>query len=492
MLLLKNKYVESFTSTNVIKITFCLFFAVFVGIVSGFGSPFLLLTGGITCIAFFLAPLSYFLKWTATQSVLFIILSLFFGLEIIHKVFGVPLYGYWQAFVLAIGILGIPSLWIIISKSSILKISTLSFFGFFIIAAISTANSGRANISAVGYQILSDLKLPLALGFGIYIFSKLNTSRAIDRTISIIIPISVAALILQWVFPSAYLAIFRESKIPVEAMGIMPSPGLSIFNHPSILAATSAALALYVIAKCINQEEHKKRPWVSGAALIILLLASNQRQEIFAFSIAATLIFAFSDNTKIITRISTSLFFLFIVLILFIIVFEDTFIRESTSWGLSSYQSITHPRAELYDGAIAIAEKYFPLGSGLGTFGGVGSSKYDLSLPYEMGLGNSWWWKEKEAYLLDTYWPNSLAETGFIGALLLLAHYLLLAFYSFQQAWNSESNQEKMLWLCAGSSFLWILLNTPTSPGFQEMRLLFFPSIFFGIAVNFKKKSDIK
>ena len=36
------------------------------------------------------------------------------------------------------------------------------------------------------------------------------------------------------------------------------------------------------------------------------------------------------------------------------------------TWGGNRYAAITHPRANLYDGAFNIAEDYFPLGSGLG------------------------------------------------------------------------------------------------------------------------------
>jgi hypothetical protein len=142
----------------------------------------------------------------------------------------------------------------------------------------------------------------------------------------------------------------------------------------------------------------------------------------------------------------------------------------------------------LYAGALQIADTYFPLGSGLGTFGGAGAANYDLSMFYKLGFGNYWWFR-KEDFLLDTYWPNSLAEAGYIGALLLLLHYLLLLVHAVRRALVSQSPHVKSAWLSAAGTVAWVLTVSPTSPGFQEMRLIFFPALMFGIAKATENKA---
>lgn len=459
------------------------------GIVAGLGNVLLWVILGTGCLGFVLIASAWFYGWSVPQLILSALIGLFFILEIIHKIAGLPLYGYWQAIVLIIGFWGLKGLWEEISSSGVLKLSASMFAGFLVLAIISTLMTPHVTLKAPLYQLISDLKFPLALAFGVYMGSKVNVASAIERTIVVFIPVVMIFLLLQWIAPTIYLAVFRASRIPVEIADIFPSPGLSIFNHPSILAAATATLAIYVFAKWRTYEVQPVRSWAVLSALTFLLIASNQRQEIFAFILAVTGVYIFSSSKNLAGRMFIAAAVCAVLLSLFVFMFGDMFKREEASWGITSSHSATHPRAQLYEGAAFIAKSYFPFGSGLGTYGGVGSSKFDLSVPYKLGFAHNWWWPEKEAYLLDTYWPNSLAESGIFGALLLLLHYLLFGLHAFLKAFRAHSPQARMAWLCAGGSFMWVLFNTPTSPGFQEIRLLFFPALLFGIAAALDRKS---
>lgn len=462
--------------------------AVFLGVIAASGNFFLLAIAGTGSAGLLLLVWALICKWSIPQLTLFVAVLLFFMLEVIHKTLGLALYGYWQAVVLMIGFLGLNKLWSEIKDSTVLRLSALAFAGFLILAILSSLLTSHSTANAALFQLVSDLKFPLALGFGVYIGSKVDVSSAIDRAIVVLIPVAMIFLLLQWVVPNAYLAVFRASQIPAGSAAIFPSPGLSFFNHPSILAATAAVLAIYSFAKWQIYKKQAGYSWASFAALTFLLIASNQRQETFAFILAVTGIYILASKQGMAKRLVFATVASLAVFSMYVFVFGDMFEREASSWGIASLQAATHPRAQLYENALQVAQTYFPLGSGLGTYGGVGSSKYNLSFLYQLGFASNWWWVDKEAYLLDTYWPNSLAESGFVGALLLLLHYLLFALHALLKAYRSQSRRAKMLWLSAAGSFLWVLFTTPTSPGFQEIRLLFFPALMFGIAVNLDRK----
>lgn len=462
--------------------------ASFLGVLAATGSFLLWAFAGTASAGLLLIAWALISKWSIPQVTLFVSVFLFFMLAVIHKILGLPLYGYWQAAVLLIGFLGLNALWREIKDSTVLRVSALAFVAFLLLAILSSLVTPHSTGKAALFQLVSDMKFPLVLGFGVYIASKTNVLSAIDRAIAVFIPVSLALLLLQWVAPSAYLAVFRASRLSAEPAAIFPSPGLSVFYHPSILAATAAVFAIYSFAKWQIYKKQAGYAWASFAALSFLLVASNQRQESFAFILTVIGIYLLAVKKGMAKRALFAIVAALVVLSMYVFVFGEMFEREAASWGIDSFQAATHPRAQLYESAMDIARTYFPLGSGLGTYGGVGASKYDLSLFYQLGFAHNWWWADREAYLLDTYWPNSLAESGFVGALLLLLHYLFFALYAVIKAYKAQSPQAKMLWLSAGGSFLWVLFTTPTSPGFQEIRLLFFPALLFGTAVNFDRK----
>ena len=85
------------------------------------------------------------------------------------------------------------------------------------------------------------------------------------------------------------------------------------------------------------------------------------------------------------------------------------------------------PRILLYATGAEIANARFPLGAGFGRFGGYASALDYSPLYDEYGLSSVYGLSPEEPYfLMDTYWPHIAAETGWVGAALLLAFYLLL------------------------------------------------------------------
>ncbi len=470
-----------------------IFFGLVVGVAAaiGFIIPLFILAGaGVLGILMFVTASAF--RWSIPQMVFMLLFVLYYLYFFIQSKFRLPVFTFWEFAVLITGFWGISRLSAVISQSKLFIMSILAFCGFLLITIISAFVEGNSKPVAAIFQFFSDLKLLLTLGFGLYMASRINIAAIIDRALLPIIIILLFFLLVQWGAPGVYMSIFNVAQLAAESTDILPSPGVSVFLHPSILAAASAALAIYTFTQWRILGKASGSAWLKFLAFVFLLIASNQRQEIFAFLLVIIAVYVLATKQGMGMRLMSSLVIFATLIMIFLVVYEQTFVREASLWGIGSIEAATHPRALLYDGAESIARTYFPLGSGLGTFGGVGSTKYDLSMYYKLGMGQQWWWPEHEDYLLDTYWPNSIAEGGVIGFGLLLLHYVLFSIYLFLKAAKSPSMELRMAWLWAAGSFTWVLFNSPTSPAFQELLLLFFPGLFFGIAVARENKEKMK
>lgn len=462
--------------------------AILLGAVVASGGNAQVAVAGSICVGALLVMLTLTFNSTIPQLLLVVTVSLVFLLPLVHKVSGVILYGYFQAAVMALGVLGLPRLWQTVRGSAALRWSAAAFAGFLLLAAISTFHVSRSILSAALYQIASDIKFPMALTFGLYLASKADAAALLDRAIPVFIAVSVVFILFQWSAPGAYMSAFRGAAPLEPAFLFQLSRATSIFHHSSLLAAVATMLALHCAAKCFVDGRRAGVAWLNCAGLVLLLLVSMQRQEIFAFVLVCAGLYL-AAGRKIGKRMMIAIVLSVAALVVFVALFGKSFSDEALLWGIGSRHAPNHPRAQLYVGALQIAKTYFPFGSGLGTFGGAGAANYDLSMFYKLGFGNYWWFR-KEDFLLDTYWPNSLAEAGYIGALLLFLHYLLFLVHAVRRVLVSQSAQVKSAWLCVAGSFSWVLMVSPTSPGFQEMGLIFLPALMFGIAVAAEKKAS--
>lgn len=78
------------------------------------------------------------------------------------------------------------------------------------------------------------------------------------------------------------------------------------------------------------------------------------------------------------------------------------------------------PRSNLLRYGFKTMIDYFPLGSGLATYGTDAAVKYYSPLYYKYGFANVYGLSPAfPMYAHDTYWPAIFAEFGLIGALLL-------------------------------------------------------------------------
>ncbi|HEY6527195.1 MAG TPA: hypothetical protein VIZ65_00775 [Cellvibrionaceae bacterium] len=435
----------------------------------------------------FLALVLMFTIWYlhgAKSGNLFIYISLvcILGLPFALKLTGIRLFGLWQIALVFGGLLGVP-LFIRHVKDQPWLLASCILFGIYTCwAMLSSMLSGRFNFWAFSFQFISNLKPLLLISFSLFAWDRLSAQKILWSLVDNFIWILLAFIAFEWIFPGAYFSVFGAySGLSNDSNGIFPSRAVGPFEHPSFLASVSSCFAMLTAARAICQPENRLKYSILAVVYTVCLLCSVQRQELVG---AFAAIFAMLFLAK---NIKWSAWHMFAVICSFIIVpclvmlFGGDVYREAGTWGVGTISEISHPRAQQYSAAFSIANTYFPFGSGLGTFGGAGAVRFDLGLYYEMGFGNYWWFG-KQDFLLDTYWPNSIAEGGWIGFTLLLLHYVVLGLYAIKNSRAASNSLSASYWLFAGLGVWFLIANAFSSPAFQDPRLYFWVAMAMALA----------
>jgi hypothetical protein len=97
---------------------------------------------------------------------------------------------------------------------------------------------------------------------------------------------------------------------------------------------------------------------------------------------------------------------------------------------ITSDNSLEIARTATYFASANIAIDHFPLGAGPGTFASYPVIMTYNDLYYDYNLSKVWGLEERNlkdpdlpTFILDTYWPSPLAETGMIGVIIMLLFY---------------------------------------------------------------------
>ncbi|MGE7683270.1 hypothetical protein [Peribacillus simplex] len=100
---------------------------------------------------------------------------------------------------------------------------------------------------------------------------------------------------------------------------------------------------------------------------------------------------------------------------------------------VQTFVNVQEPRGILMITSIDIAKRFFPFGSGLGTFGSNAARVNYSELYYEYGFSGIWglapWY---DVFLTDSYWAMIIGEFGFIAAIINLIALLLFLINSYQ------------------------------------------------------------
>lgn len=356
------------------------------------------------------------------------------------------------------------------------------FLGFFIVLISSVLSSifGRSHTVAAAFQFLTNLKVIFVLLLGFYVAWSSRTETVFWWLVRWLWLPTALLVAWQWGHPSSYFAVMAHATPSADPLQLFPSRALGPFHHPTYLGLYAGVFTVFSVFRAMSGGGWRYFP--IALFYFLLLLASVQRQETVAAVVTATVGIGLLRGKRFAVR-SAVVGLLVAVAVggagwFFI---KDNLMREATNWGLIGHSAIQQPRQVLYLHAAEIADQYAPLGSGLGTFAGAGAQKFDMSLYMDRGFARYSWFYTKNV-LMDTYWTNFLAETGWASTLLLLILMVSLVLYTAFHSLRAYPIDIKRFWLMAfgGLSFTFVL--SLTSPSFQDPGLFLVPGVFLGIA----------
>lgn len=403
----------------------------------------------------------------------------------------VSVLGVMELWFLAVAVLAVPMAgqWMRLSVFGRVFVGLfVAFCGLSILSSVF----GRSQWWPALYQFLYNLKFPLMLLLGFRIGWEARTRDQFWRVVAWLwLPMAVV-IAIQIAAPNIYFSI----AVGVNEGGALSTTGNPLlrgilprltgpFVHSGVLAYFSALFLGMLLVRFLTDSAARRSLWLclALAGYFGLLVLSGQRQEAAAFVMMAVVLI-------VIVKFRFSLFALFGVLamvvlalcLVLVVLGPDELYELAGQWGVGSpHEAITSARTVFYRDSIYLANTHFPLGSGLGTFGGVGAQKFDHSLYDQLGYGRYWWYL-KNVFLVDTYWPNFIAEAGWLGAAAIAACAASLVVVSLLRAWRAESLDEKQIWAMAFVGQFMPAVVSLTSPLYSDPNSVAIAMMFFGIA----------
>lgn len=177
-------------------------------------------------------------------------------------------------------------------------------------------------------------------------------------------------------------------------------------------ACFTAAIMYFIFSKNIKKNK---------IFILMLLpgLLSYRAKYISEIAIFIYILFFFTKG-KNKGNISFKTILLFIIIVAIAIILNKEKFSMYFINGLDEGMARTH----LYAGSINILRDYFPIGSGLGTFGTDASGLYYSQLYYDYNLYNIFGCRPEDygtgfSFFMDTFYPVVIAQFGLIGLILL-------------------------------------------------------------------------
>ena len=298
-------------------------------------------------------------------------------------------------------------------------------------------------------------------------------------------PLLLASGVLLWLAPAAVQNLFIDTTL--EGGGVVLREGLNpmqgIFSHPGVFGWAMAITGCYALAALLtSRTAWPAGPTVSLGASVLGILASLRRKPLVALPLAALYgVMRFATGRR-----RWAVLALFAVLagggaVLVTNRLEAEY-RDALNY--VDPQGATMPRVLLYVTGVQIANARFPLGAGFGRFGGYASTLDYSPLYDEYGLSRVYGLTPEEPmYVLDTYWPHIAAETGWLGAAMLLAFLLLLVLDASRVARAAVDPATKALAVGAALALLEGLVESAAGPVFEVSLFAFAIAVPLGISL---------
>lgn len=372
----------------------------------------------------------------------------------------------------------------LISEATKSKFIAYYLFGvlFFLLFSVIESLFGRSKILALAFQFITNIKIFLILGLGLYIGWCGSTQRWFWIFIKWFSLILLIHILWQIIHQSSFFFVYKYAYTVSDKFGIFSKRAVGIFPHYSLMGIYSGLLTLFSLSRAVYID--KSYYWVSFVYFVCLLASLERSEIVLTVALSGVLVVLAKGGIKALIRLIVVTVSIAIVSVLLYSFVSEHVDKEARKWGFVGHQKITQPRQVMYKDSIYLANKNFPIGTGLGTFGSSGAQKFDWSLYYDLGYGSYGWIGAERNVLMDTYWPNFIAELGWFGFLMMLGLIVALVYKSFVMWIRIGSLEGRHMWSLPFLTLSFLLFNSLTSNSFQDPAVALLPIVFFGVALR--------
>lgn len=289
------------------------------------------------------------------------------------------------------------------SMSTSSRLALVCLFAVVSAAFLGNAFCGvHASTAAILTDFLTCCKFSIALIASIYAF-------ACSERLSALFEIE-AKILLVVMTVLGIGNLFFDFGMGSEARFGIRASFTFVFDHPTYLVFCAAGLTAFLM-----KDRERNMPFIVMGVFVVLL---SLRSKGFAFAgVCLLLLLTFGKSNRL------SAVHIALGLAVVALIGMDQYINY--------YQSAGSARGELARQAIAVANDYFPFGTGFATYGSAVTAQIDNYSPlyYMYGLSIVWGLAPGAAsFLSDTFWPTVLAQFGYFGLIAFAA--LLIALFA--------------------------------------------------------------
>lgn len=265
------------------------------------------------------------------------------------------------------------------------------------------------------------------------------------------------SLFVVFDFFSGGIGIYGQGLVP--RLGFFQPQGLFRHHVTSCWIVFFGTLCAYYLYR-----EVRRWPVLAVAVLLMIVtLLHISTKEIIALIVVVGLYLVRGGRRRWLIPNALGALALAVVILFFTPV--KSLIDQQFSAYLSDGSSDTTVRTALTVKSFSIANDFFPIGSGGGTYASLPSFQYGYSEVYQKyGISDIWGaTSDNPVYLLDVFWPKILAQAGWLGGLFFLLYFFSMFKWSFWSYLKFRDNRSWLFLAVAFSSLMFSVAGAPFS-----------------------------
>jgi hypothetical protein len=306
-------------------------------------------------------------------------------------------------------------------------------FGLFCFMGIVSGFINNLSATQILMQLVLELKLLITIVFCLFAFDGNISNHFLNKLFRTLVLINFPFVIWQLTSSGSYDSFFATGShfaLFYDLDGGEYTRVAGIFWFTGAFAVFCALSSGYFIIRNFSTKRLDSNTMFLSLSLF-MLLATRSNGELYGFIFGVLVLLFCSMSTYghrflviIVTTITLGFLFYLNSEFYFGLAGQLGFIS-----GLPEYSA----RALFMITSLDIAWENFPFGAGFGSFGGQSAVVHDSALFYKYYISQEWYFSEG-LFLTDTFWPKIIAESGWIGFVLMCIFLL----YPFSKCYNNR------------------------------------------------------